>query len=187
MYICACVWYYNCILYISYICNICTLLPSLPSLLIPPVLAKPHQADAETQELSDLDDVVGVQSSMSPPLQISTAEAVSRRESMYLSGEQSRPSSIRLHYMIPWSLVVMDTLLLFIGSAVFKSSCIYSNRLSGCFLQFSHYQSSLVYKYLLTYCPTDCVCHHDLHRVSVYNRRMFNVILFICTCQLNAL
>ena len=64
--------------------------------------------------LSDIDDVVGTQSSKSPEVMSNTAEVLRRhgfeKQSKLLAGRQSRPSSIYLCYVVQWSLIMRATL-----------------------------------------------------------------------------
>ena len=90
----------------------------IPSLLYPPVLAELRQADLITSEeckgLSDISDVVGVQSVKSPKVMAKTADVLRRHgfesSSNFLAGRQSSPSSICLCYVVQWSLLMTDTL-----------------------------------------------------------------------------
>ena len=104
----------------------------VPSLLFPPVLTELGQADLITSEeyrhklsymsvsglfpkqLSDINDVVTVQSGKSPKVMAKTAEVLRRHgfeeESSLLAGRQSRPSSICLCYVVQWSLLMTATL-----------------------------------------------------------------------------
>ena len=88
-----------------------TVLP-VPSLLFPPVLAELQHADLITSEecrrLSDISDVVTVQSGKSPEVMSKTADVLQRhgfeKEFRLLAGRQSRPSSISLCYVVQRSL-----------------------------------------------------------------------------------
>ena len=90
----------------------------VPSLLSPPVLADLRQADLitskECEELSDISDVVRVQSGKSPEVMTKTTEVLGghgfEEEPRHLTGTQSRPSSICLCYVVQWSLLMMATL-----------------------------------------------------------------------------
>ena len=82
----------------------------VPSLLSPPVLAELLQADMITSEeckrLSDISDVVDVQSGKSPEVIYQTADVLQRHglkeTSRLLAGRQSRPSSVCLCYAVQY-------------------------------------------------------------------------------------
>ena len=101
----------NCIPYL--VCaNVIVL--SIPSLLSPPALAELQQADLMTSEeckrLSDISDMVTVQSGKSPEVLSKTANILKRhgfkKLPRLLAGRQSRPSSISLCYVVQRSLLM---------------------------------------------------------------------------------
>ena len=76
----------------------------VPSLLFPPVLAELQHADlitsGECKRMSDISDVVNVQSGKSPEVMSKTADVLQthgfEEESTLLAGRQSRPSFVSL-------------------------------------------------------------------------------------------
>ena len=68
----------------------------------------------EFKRLSNISDVVRVQSGKSPEVVAKTAEVLRKhgfeKESRPLAGRQSRPSSICLCYVVQWSLLMTTTL-----------------------------------------------------------------------------
>ena len=80
----------------------------VPSLLFPPVLAELQHTDlitsGESKGLSDISDVVEVQSGKSPEVMSETADVLQthgfEEESTLLAGRQSRPSFISLCYVV---------------------------------------------------------------------------------------
>ena len=86
----------------------------VPSLLSPLVLDKLQQVDLitseECEELSDISDVIRVQSDKSPEVVAKTAEILRRhgfeKESRLLAGRQSRPSSVVLCYVVQCNLLM---------------------------------------------------------------------------------
>ena len=85
------------------------------------VLAELQQADLITSEeckrlpvLYDMRGVANVQKGKSPEVMFKTAELLRRhgfeKESNFLAGRQSRPSSICLCYVVQWSLLMTATL-----------------------------------------------------------------------------
>ena len=90
------------------------------SLLSPPVLGELRQADLITSEECKrlqvwygISGVVDVQKGKSPEVMCRTAEVLRRhgfeKESKFLAGRQSRPSSICLCYVVQWSLLMTAT------------------------------------------------------------------------------
>ena len=90
----------------------------VPSLISPPVCAELRQADLMTSEecrwLYSIRGVVGAQRAKSPELVAKTADVLRRngfeKESRFLAGRQSRPSSICLCYVVHWSPLMSATL-----------------------------------------------------------------------------
>ena len=82
----------------------------VPSHLSPPVLAELIQANMisseEYKRLSDISDVVDVQSGKSPEVIFQTADVLQRHglkeTSRLLAGRQSRPSSVCLCYVVQY-------------------------------------------------------------------------------------
>ena len=90
----------------------------VPSLLFPPVLAELQHADLITsgkcKGMSDISDVVNVQSGKSPEVMSKTADVLKKHgfesKLKLLAGRQSRPSSISLCFVVQWSLLMTATL-----------------------------------------------------------------------------
>ena len=102
----------NCIPYLQCDCSPCPLSP------LSPALAELQQAylitSKERKRLSDISDVVRVQSGKSPEVMSKTADVLQthgfEEESRLLAGRQSRPSFISLCYVVQWSLLMTATL-----------------------------------------------------------------------------